>query len=311
MKSIDDDKIVSELVKERTPEMSTKKMKNIEEKREVLNGGFVRLVDVMGDDSSIVQMARVSYGEGTKTVREDRGLIRYLMRNFHTSPFEGVEFKFHVKAPLFVMAQWHRHRTASLNQQSARYSEMPTDYYIPEESRIQKQSKDNKQGSGEAFTETEARGIRIQMMNSSRNSYEVYQKHLEKGVARELARNSMPVSGYTEMYWKMDLHNLFHFLQLRMDPHAQYEIRVYADAIAEIIKEYVPIAWEAFEDYRLNSITLSRMEIEALGKLLEDAATTLGRRKIVKETGFGKSESIEFAQKLQKLFPNIEIEGKE
>lgn len=227
-----------------------------------LDHGFVRLVDHMGDDSAIVQAARVSYGKGTKSVNEDRGLIRYLMRHWHTTPFEMVEFKFHCKMPMFVARQWIRHRTANVNEYSARYSILDKEFYIPEE--VHSQSKENKQGRGGLSPDECKANFQANTDKLGNLAYELYEGALEDNIARELARMNLPVNYYTQWYWKIDLHNLFHFLRLRMDSHAQYEIRVYADAIYELIKPYVPIAVEAFEDYRLNAVSFSAPEMQAL-----------------------------------------------
>lgn len=219
----------------------------------------VRLVDSMGDDSSIVQAARVSYGQGTKSVNEDRQLIRYLMRHWHTTPFEMVEFKFHVKAPIFVARQWLRHRTASVNELSARYSVVKDEFWLPEEYR--NQSKMNKQCSSlEGFFDEAA--LKSQTY-SCEVAFNVYEGLLERGISRELARTHLPQSAMTEFYWKINLHNLFHFLRLRMHEHAQKEIRDLACEMFKIIKPIVPIACEAFEDYRLNSVTFSGPELKA------------------------------------------------
>ncbi|APD08670.1 MULTISPECIES: FAD-dependent thymidylate synthase [Thermus] len=229
----------------------------------VLDKGFVRLVDVMGDDRAIVQAARVSYGEGTRTVREDAALIDYLMRHRHTSPFEMVEFKFHVKAPLFVVRQWFRHRTASVNEISGRYSVLKDEFYEP--NAFRRQAKRNKQGSEGELADEEALAL---LREAEREAYRVYEKLLEKGVAREMARLVLPLNLYTEFYWKQDLHNLFHFLKLRLSPDAQWEIREYAKAIAEIVKAHVPLAWASFEEHVLHGATLSRTELKALEGLL-------------------------------------------
>jgi len=227
-----------------------------------LDKGFVRLIDVMGDDAAIVQAARVSYGSGTKKVLEDRGLIRYLLRHAHTTPFEMVEFKFHVKLPIFVARQWIRHRTANVNEYSGRYSEMKDEFYTPNPNDIRPQSVLNKQGRSE---ETLPDGIAEQAANAFKagqdEAYAQYQEFLEQGIAREIARINLPVSNYTEWYWKIDLHNLFHFLRLRIDSHAQYEIRVFAEAIAELVKPFVPHAWEAFEDYVLNAHRMTAWDV--------------------------------------------------
>lgn len=226
-----------------------------------LDYGFVRLVDHMGDDSSIVQAARVSYGTGTKTIQKDRGLIRYLMRNRHTSPFEMCEIKFHCKMPIFVARQIIRHRTANVNEYSGRYSVMKEEWYTPRELNIQ--SEENKQqSSNEKVYENEELCTGLSLTSYQANDY--YKVLLKKGVSREQARLILPLNQYTEWYWKIDLHNLFHFLKLRLDHHAQYETRVYAEAIARITKELYPVAYEAFEDYVLGSVTFSKNEIKAL-----------------------------------------------
>lgn len=225
--------------------------------------GFVRLVDFFGTDSSIVQAARVSYGKGTKKKSEDRGLIRYLISKRHTSPLEMVDFKFHCKMPIFVARQWVRHRTASLNEYSGRFSEMPNECYVPELERLQSQSTNNKQGSSGEQVE-EATWIQGTMGEEQKQSFSNYDDYLASGLSRELARINLPLSTYTQWYWKMDLHNLFHFLKLRLDSHAQYEIRVYAEAIFELIKPIVPTSCEAFEDYILNAVTFSRQEMEII-----------------------------------------------
>ena len=275
------------------------------EKNELLNkaipclDGFVRLVDVMGDDSSIVQAARVSYGEGTKKVHEDRGLIRYLIRHQHWTPVEMVEFKFHVKIPVFVARQWIRHRTANVNEVSARYSEMKDEMYLPPLEHISAQSKDNKQGRDiEPFPEETAKTVQSLISEANDNSYKIYQQLLELGLARELARSVLPVGHYTEWYWKIDLRNLMNFLALRLDPHAQWEIRVYAEAMASIVKEVVPIAWEAFEDYILHSSHLSRLENEIISEILKVSSANL--EEIAKEKGLKGRELNEFLSKFSK-----------
>ncbi len=235
----------------------------------VLDHGFVRLVDYMGGDSSIVQAARVSYGPGTKTVREDRNLINYLMRHRHTTPFEMVELKFHVKLPIFVARQWIRHRTANVNEQSLRYSVMPDEFYVPAPESINFQSRSNRQGrSPEAVPEdVRARVLEI-LKGATEASYPQYQELLEAGIARELARISLPVSAYTEWYWKIDLYNLFHFLSLRCDPHAQYEIRQYAEAVGRCTQAVAPFAYAAFVEYQLEAASLSKHERLIVAKLI-------------------------------------------
>lgn len=241
----------------------------LEKEYKCLNHGFVRLIDYMGSDESIVQAARVSYGKGTKTVREDRTLIRYLMRHHHTTPFEMVEFKFHVKLPIFVARQWIRHRTASVNEYSGRYSIMPEEFYMPGEEDIKSQSKTNRQGRSEEEIPSEVRKKVLDLLIAEqKSSFAGYNEMLESNVSRELARINLPLSLYTQWYWKIDLHNLFHFLKLRIDDHAQYEIRVYAKVMGEMVKKVVPLAWGAFEDYILNSITFSKTELTALKEFL-------------------------------------------
>lgn len=233
--------------------------------------GFVALVDVMPRlvpqgktaDVAIVQAARVSYGEGTKQVNEDRGLVRYLMRHRHSTPFEMVECKFHVAMPIFVARQWIRHRTANVNEYSARYSIVPDRFYRPSLESIRQQSTSNRQG-GETPVDAGTAEEFLRLLEDAEASYAKYLALTERGLARELARTALPVSLYTEWYWKCDLHNIFHFLSLRMDPHAQAEIRDYATAMYRLIKPMFPMACEAFEDYRLNGMHLTSLEIEAL-----------------------------------------------
>jgi thymidylate synthase (FAD) len=237
-----------------------------------LDRGFVYLVDYMGGDASIVQAARVSYGLGTKSVNEDRGLIRYLMRHQHSTPFEMVEMKFHVKLPIFVARQFIRHRTANVNEYSGRYSIMPDEFYVPPAEQVTYQSKTNRQGGAEALEGRQAEEVLRILTTEQRRVRAGYDRMIELDVRRELARINLGVSQYTEWYWKNDLHNIFHFLQLRLDAHAQHEIRVYAEAMAQIVRAVAPIAWEAFEDYQLNADRLSRLELETLGRLLAGGA---------------------------------------
>lgn len=277
--------------------MSENVNKYLDKEIKCLDYGFVRLVDIMGDDSAIVQAARVSYGKGTKSVSEDRGLIRYLMRHKHTSPFEMVEFKFHIKLPIFIARQWIRHRTANVNEYSGRYSEMKDEFYIPEKSQIRTQSTVNKQGrSDETLQESSISRINEIFESSQKKSFDEYTEMLNLGLARELARINLPLSNYTEWYWKIDLHNLFHFLRLRMDSHAQYEIQVYGNAIAEIVKSSVPLAWEAFEDYIFNAINFSGQEIKALSKLIN--AENIPDIDTLVNNGLSKREASEFILKL-------------
>jgi thymidylate synthase (FAD) len=221
----------------------------------VLDHGFVRVIDYMGDDSAICQAARVSYGRGTKSVQNDEGLIRYLMRHWHSTPFEMCEIKLHVKLPVFVARQWIRHRTANVNEYSARYSILDREFYIPEPDALNAQSVVNNQGRGAVLEGAEAARVLEILKSDSNRAYDNYEAMIsdegQSGLARELARMNLPANIYTQWYWKVDLHNLFHFLRLRADAHAQYEIRVYADAICEMVKDWVPAAYGAFEDYRL------------------------------------------------------------
>lgn len=244
----------------------------------VLDKGFVRLVDYMGGDQRIVQAARVSYGGGTKTFRQDRGLIHYLMKNWHTSPFEQVQLTFHTKMPIFVARQWVRHRTARLNEISGRYSVMKDEFYLPEPEHVCYQSESNKQGRSESLPFDQAMAVIKQMEDEQKTMYANYEKLLEQNVARELARTNLPVSLYTEWYWQIDLNNLFHFLQLRMDPHAQYEIRAYAEAMAVCAQKVAPLAYEAFEEHILGSVSFSRAECEALATMLNGGQVTLEGR---------------------------------
>lgn len=233
-----------------------------------LDKGFVRLVDSMGGDDAIVQSARVSYGKGTSKVSQDRGLIRYLMRHRHTTPFEMVEFKFHCKMPIFVARQWVRHRTANINEYSLRYSEARDEFYYPDPDNIEFQSALNKQGRmGEVDSELKQK-VQRYFKEISERSFEIYSELNEAGVARELARAVLPVNLYTEWYWKNDLHNLLHFIGLRSDGHAQYEIRVFSDAMASFVKEVAPFAWEAYQDYVVKGMRFSKIEQNLLERKL-------------------------------------------
>lgn len=264
-----------------------------------LDKGFVRLVEVMGNDSSIVQAARVSYGKGTKSVNEDRNLIRYLMRHRHTSPFEMVEYKFHVKLPIFVARQWIRHRTANVNEYSGRYSIMNDEFYVPDQDAVRKQSKTNKQGRANEPIDPEVASKFISDIQETQQSlYDKYNHYLQDEIARELARINLPLSTYTEWYWKIDLHNLFHFLQLRLDPTAQYEIQEYARAIAKIVEATVPIAYEAFVDYRLEAVTFSRLELKILNTMVQNKIPSFEE---MLELGLTKREVEEFLTKISLL----------
>ncbi len=265
----------------------------------VLNAGFVRLVDYMGGDDSIVQAARVSYGKGTKTVSDDRILLRYLLRHHHTTPFEMVELKFHVKLPIFVARQWIRHRTANVNEVSGRYSIMKDEFYVPDSQVVKKQSRRNRQGRAEEEVPPALRQKVIEsLLEDQKLVYGHYEGLLEENISRELARVNLPLALYTEWYWKIDLHNLMHFLQLRMDRHAQYEIRMYAGTMAEIVRKVVPSAWEAFEDYELYAERFSRMELKFIADRLD--AETVTKEDLL-PYGLSGLEADEFIEKLAKL----------
>lgn len=270
----------------------------------VLDKGFVRLVDYMGGDQRIVQSARVSYGEGTKTYRQDRGLIHYLIRNDHTSPFEQVQLTFHTKMPIFIARQWVRHRTARLNEISGRYSVMKDEFYVPAPDEVRVQSADNKQGSGDPLPMEQAMEIIQQFEEDQKALYARYQSHIDKGMARELARISLPLSLYTEWYWQIDLHNLFHFIHLRADAHAQMQIRVFAEALAECAKAVAPLAYEAFEEHKLNAIKFSRSECLAIKAMLEGRANNLeGRNLAIFENKLAKIASFERIEEPEEFVP--------
>lgn len=278
----------------------------------ILNDGFIRVVDVMGSDNSIVQAARVSYGEGTKQVHEDRGLIRYLMRHHHTTPFEMCEIKFHIRVPMDCWRQWIRHRTANVNEYSTRYSLAIDGAQITEPGEWRLQSSGNRQGSAGYLDESIGKELTEKEKELHKLSREIYEERIEKGVAREQARKDLPLSTYTEAYWKIDLHNLLHFLQLRMDAHAQHEIREYANVIGnEIVSKWVPLTWEAFKDYRLNAVNFSGLELELLKAIntssKEDVINLAKSFGFIKEDGELKAnrERAEFEAKLNKL--NIPI----
>jgi len=258
----------------------------------VLDHGLIRVVDYMGDDLAITQAARVSYGAGTKHVSSDEGLIRYLMRHWHSTPFEMCEIKLHVKLPVFVARQWIRHRTANVNEYSARYSILDREFYIPAPEHLAAQSKQNNQGRGETLQGEEAARVLDILKGDSVRAYDHYEAMLSQdgqaGLARELARMNLPANVYTQWYWKVDLHNLFHFLRLRADPHAQYEIRVYADAICEVVKDWVPMAWAAFEDYRLDAVQFSGKAMAVLRRRLAGETVTQ------EDSGMSKGEWREF-----------------
>ncbi|PIE15641.1 MAG: thymidylate synthase (FAD) [Rhodobacterales bacterium] len=240
---------------------------------QVLDHGFIRVIDYMGDDAAICQAARVSYGKGTKSVSNDAGLIRYLMRHWHSTPFEMCEIKLHVKLPIFVARQWIRHRTANVNEYSARYSILDREFYIPARDQLAAQSTQNNQGRGEMLQGEEAARVLEILKSDSSRAYDNYQAMIsqdgQQGLARELARMNLPMNMYTQWYWKVDLHNLLHFLRLRADHHAQYEIRVYADAICKVVADWVPAAYSAFEDYRLGGANLSGKAMDCIRRMLK------------------------------------------
>jgi thymidylate synthase (FAD) len=270
----------------------------------VLDHGFVRVVDYMGDDAAIVQAARVSYGRGTKRVNEDRGLIRYLMRHHHTTPLEMCELKLHCKLPIFVARQWIRHRTANVNEYSGRYSILDREFYLPPADALCVQSTGNRQGRGPSLEAERAAAVLQLLRDDATRCYDHYQELLnedeagrtlrpgEPSLARELARINLTLGFYTQWYWKIDLHNLLHFLLLRGDAHAQEEIRVYAQAISDVAQRWVPLAWEAFVDYRLEAMTLSRAEGEAVRAMLA------GERPDLAALGLSKREQDELRAKL-------------
>jgi thymidylate synthase (FAD) len=258
----------------------------------VLDHGFVRVIDYMGDDAAICQAARVSYGRGTKSVSNDEGLIRYLMRHWHSTPFEMCEIKLHVKLPIFVARQWIRHRTANVNEYSARYSILDREFYIPAPEQLAAQSATNNQGRGDALEGAEADRVLRYLRDDAMRAFDHYEEMIstddQQGLARELARMNLPANTYTQWYWKVDLHNLLHFLRLRADSHAQYEIRVYADAICEIVADWVPFAYKAFEDYRMGGAQLSSTALDCVRRMLK------GEEVSQESSGMSKGEWREF-----------------
>ncbi|UPY35146.1 FAD-dependent thymidylate synthase [Sediminicoccus sp. KRV36] len=252
----------------------------------VLDHGFLRVVDYMGDDGAVVQSARVSYGRGTKAANEDRGLIRYLMRHRHSTPFEMCEIKYHVKLPIFVARQWIRHRTANVNEYSARYSVMDREFYIPEPEQLAAQSSSNRQGRGDVLEGEDAALVLDMLREDATRNYDHYAWMLNEdaagepmergrtGLARELARMNLTLNTYTQWYWKTDLHNLLHFLSLRGDAHAQYEIRVYAEAMLETVKAWVPLTYEAFADYRMGAVMMSAQMLAIVRRMLGGEVVT-------------------------------------
>jgi thymidylate synthase (FAD) len=266
----------------------------------VLDHGFVRVIDYMGDDAAVVQAARVSYGKGTKKVSEDAGLISYLMRHRHSTPFEMCEIKFHVKLPIFVARQWIRHRTANVNEYSARYSILDREFYIPGPEQLAAQSRINRQGKGDLLEGAEAARVFELLKADSGQVYDHYVEMLneneageviddkKKGLARELARMNLTLNYYTQWYWKVDLHNFMHFLSLRADAHAQYEIRVYADAMLDVFKRWLPLCHAAFVNYRLGGASFSAKGLGALKRMLT------GEQVTQETSGMSKGEWNEF-----------------
>lgn len=269
----------------------------------VLDHGFVRVVDYMGDDSAVVQAARVSYGTGTKKVNEDQGLINYLMRHRHSTPFEMCEIKLHVKLPIFVARQWIRHRTANVNEYSARYSILDREFYIPAPDVLAQQSTLNNQGRETPLAPEEAQKVLDVLRDESIKAYQDYEYLLEgrgdhPGIARELARMVLPLNYYTQWYWKIDLHNLLHFLTLRADPHAQHEIRVYAQTILELVKLWVPLTYKAFCEYRLESASFSKYELEVIKRWIQGDIVTAA------ESGLSARQWRELHHRLGKELPS-------
>ena len=252
----------------------------------ILDHGFIRVIDYMGDDAAVVQAARVSYGRGTRKVSEDRGLINYLMRHWHTTPFEMAEIKLHVKLPIFVARQWIRHRTASVNEYSARYSVLDNEFYIPEPAHLAAQSAANRQGREAVIGGQEAADVLALLREDADRNYQHYAWMLNqdadgatadpsrRGIARELARMNLTLNAYTQWYWKINLHNFMNFLRLRADPHAQYEIRVYADALLGVMRRWVPLSHEAFVEHRLGAATLSQSALGVVRRLIGGEAVT-------------------------------------
>jgi len=270
----------------------------------VLDSGFIRVMDYMGDDTAIIQSARVSYGEGTKKVSNDKGLIRYLMKNWHTTPFEMCEIKLHIKLPIFIARQWIRHRTANVNEYSARYSILDKEFYIPKPQHMSSQSTTNKQGRGSNLSKKDTERFLKILKDDAERNYKHYEDMLNEnqsgeiknddktGLSRELARINLTLNTYTQWYWKIDLHNLLHFLYLRDDPHAQYEIQAYAEIILnKIVKKWVPYTYSAFKEFQLESYNLSKTAIEIIKKRLQ------GKKISYEKSGLSRREWIELTNK--------------
>ena len=291
-----------EIVEQQSQKFNTKRITSPElekilyEALPVLDHGFVRVIDYMGDDSSIVQSARVSYGKGTKKVSTDEGLIKYLMRHWHSTPFEMCEIKYHVKLPIFIARQWIRHRTANVNEYSARYSILDKEFYLPSPEHLAAQSQSNRQGRGEIIEGKQAKKILDLLKNDAERTYNNYEMMLnqkydgsvidenEVGLARELARMNLTLNTYTQWYWKTDLLNLMNFLRLRVDQHAQYEIRTYAEAMLDTLKRWVPITYEAFMDYRVGGTEVSNKGKHVIQKLIKGEEVSL------EQSGLSKRE---------------------
>jgi thymidylate synthase (FAD) len=272
----------------------------------VLDHGFLRVIDYMGDDAAVVQAARVSYGRGTRKVSEDAGLIRYLMRHRHSTPFEMCEIKLHVKLPVFVARQWIRHRTANVNEYSARYSILDREFYVPAPEHLAAQSSVNRQGRGAVLEGEEAAEVLALLRDDASRAHENYRRMLNEddagnpidpersGLARELARMNLTLNTYTQWYWKTDLHNLLHFLALRADAHAQYEIRAYAEAMFPVMQAWVPLTWAAFQDFRLGAVTFSAGMLACLKRMLAGETVTQ------EDSGLSKREWREFMEVLDR-----------
>ena len=305
-----------EIAEQQSQKNSTKRVTSHEleeilyEALPVLDHGFVRVVDYMGDDSSIVQSARVSYGKGTKKVSTDSGLIKYLMRHRHSTPFEMCEIKYHVKLPIFVARQWIRHRTANVNEYSARYSILDKEFYLPAKENLAVQSKNNRQGRGDLINGKQAQDILKILKEDAEKSYNDYETMLnerydgtiinenKKGLARELARMNLTLNTYTQWYWKTDLLNLLNFLSLRTDDHAQYEIRAYADVMIDSLKRWVPITYEAFIDYRVGGMELSSKGKSVISKMIKGESCDFENSKLSKREWNELMESFGFKEKM-------------
>ena len=305
-----------EIIEQQSQENTTKRVTSPElekilyEVLPVLDHGFVRVVDYMGDDTSIVQSARVSYGKGTKKVSTDSGLIKYLMRHRHSTPFEMCEIKYHVKLPIFVARQWIRHRTANVNEYSARYSILDKEFYLPTKENLAAQSKNNRQGRGDLINGKQADDILKILKEDAEKSYNDYETMLnerydgtiinenKKGLARELARMNLTLNTYTQWYWKTDLLNLLNFLSLRADDHSQYEIRAYADVMIDSLKRWVPITYEAFMDYRIGGMELSSKGKSVISKMIKGESCDFENSKLSKREWNELMESFGFKEKM-------------